>query len=135
MSTKSSRKLQTKRRYSRTFKQARVDDFEKGIFTVGQLCRMYGIRTSTMYNWLAIYTRFPKEKTAVIVEVPNSQTEKVKQMERRIAELERNLGRKQIQLDYYECLLEELADQGVAVEKKRPGTAQSNACSPDTNEE
>ena len=52
------------------------------------------------------------------MEVPNSQTEKVKYLEARIAELERLLGCKQIKLDYYEALLEELKAEGLPVEKK-----------------
>jgi transposase-like protein len=132
MSTKSSRKLQIRRRYGKVFKQSRVDDFEKGIFTVAQICRMYEIGETTMYRWIERYTRYPKEKNAVIVEVANSQTEKVKQLEQRIAKLEGALGRKQIQLDYYECLLEELKEEGVDVEKKRHITVPLPACSTNT---
>lgn len=118
MSTKSSQKIRVRRRYSKAFKQARVDDFENGTFTVGQLCRLYHLGEPLMYRWIKQYTRYPKKTAAVIVEVPNSQTEKVKYLEARIAELERLLGFKQIKLDYYEALLEELKAEGLPVEKK-----------------
>lgn len=121
MSAKSSQKIRNRRRYSQAFKQARVDDFEKGTFSVGQICRLYNLPMTTVYGWIGKYSRYPRQ-TAVIVEVANSQTEKVKQLEARIAELERLLGRKQIKLDYYEAFLAELKEQGVAVEKKDSST-------------
>ena len=122
MSAKSSQRSRNNRRYSQAFKQARVDDFEKGTFSVSQICRLYNVPTSCVYSWISKYSRYPRQ-TAVIVEVPNSQTEKVKQLESRIAELERMLGQKQIKLDYYEAFLEELKVQGVDVEKKDCTTA------------
>lgn len=131
MSTKSHQSLRTPRRYSQGFKQSRVDDFEKGNFTVAQLSRLYHIRTSTLYGWINRYSRYPKAN-AVIVEVPNSQTQKVKQLEDRIAELERSLGRKQIQLDYYQAYLEELKASGIAVEKKSSTSAPSSDSSSNT---
>lgn len=130
MSSKNSRKLRTRRRYSEGFKRARVEDFESGTFSVQQIKRLYAVPPNTLYRWIKKYTRFPKNNTAVIVEVPNSQTEKVKQLEQQIAELQQALGRKQIQLDYYEALLAELRQQGVDVGKKngatRPSTDSAN---------
>lgn len=117
MSTRSSKKVRHHRRYSQEFRQARVDDFENGTFSVAQLSRLYHIRVSTLYGWISRYSRYPKT-SAVIVEVPNSQQQKVKRLEDRVAELERLLGRKQIQLDYYEAFMEELQASGVDVEKK-----------------
>ena len=50
MSTKKNRKLKTNRRYSQTFKQARVDDFENGTFSVAQMSRLYDIRAHVIYR-------------------------------------------------------------------------------------
>ncbi len=127
MSTSSSQKVRHHRRYSQEFRQARVDDFENGTFSVAQLSRLYHIRISTMYGWISRYSRYPKT-SAVIVEVPKSQQEKVKRLESRVAELERLLGRKQIQLDYYEAFVDELQASGIDVKKK----AFSSEPSPDS---
>lgn len=116
MST-SKKRIQTKRRYSTEFRQARVKDFERGTFSVGQLSRLYGMHPQTLYNWIYKYSDMPK-KNAIIVEVPDSQTAKVKELERRLAEAERALGQKQIQLDYERCKLEYLESTGVDVKKK-----------------
>jgi len=117
MSTKKSKKLKSRRRYSQAFKQARVDDFESGTFSVAQMSRLYGIAPRVLYNWIHKYSRQPKQ-TAVIVEVPNSQTEKVKQLEARIAHLEQTLGKKQVELDFHKALLDEIKESGVDVTRR-----------------
>ena len=117
MSAKTKKKIQSRRRYSDGFRRARVKDFENGTFTVLQMSRLYQIGEGTLYNWIRKYSSVPSPQ-AMIVEVPDSQTEKVKQLEARIAQLERALGRKQIELDYHAELLRVLEESGVAVQKK-----------------
>jgi transposase-like protein len=108
-----------------------VDDFERGTFSVAQMSRLYDIHPNVLYRWIHQFSRQPKQ-TAVIVEVPNSQTEKVKQLETRLAELERLLGRKQIQLDFYEALLDELREAGVDVDDRNFFTQGSSDSSTNT---
>lgn len=133
MSTKSSKGIRSGRRYSDGFRRARVKDFENGTFTVLQMSRLYGVGKVTLYNWIRKYSSVPSPQ-AVIVEVPNSQTEKVKQLEARIADLERALGRKQIEVDYQAELLRVLEENGVAVQKKASATKPSADSSSKTNE-
>ena len=116
MST-SKKRIQTKRRYSVEFRRARVKDFERGTFSVGQLSRLYGMCNQTVYRWIEKYSDMPK-KNAIIVEVPNSQSARLQDLERQVAELQRALGKKQIQLDYQVCMLEYLESTGVDVKKK-----------------
>jgi transposase len=111
-----------RRRFSETFKKARVKDYEDGTFSVAQIGRLYNIHVNVIYRWLQRYSMYDQQK-AIIVEVPNSQTEKVKLLEKRLAEVERLLGQKQIKLDYYESLIEELGEAGIDVEKKSGFTA------------
>lgn len=118
-------RLKKRRRYSETFKKARIKDFEDGTFTVAQMSRLYGIRPHVIYRWINKYSVY-NQPNAVIVEVPNSQTEKVRLLEKKVAKLERLLGQKQIKLDYYECFLEELKSAGIDVEKKSGFTDQSS---------
>ena len=116
MST-SKKRIQTKRRYSTDFRRARVKDFERGTFSVGQLSRLYGMHPQSIYRWIEKYSNMPR-KNAIVVEIPNSQSKKLQDMERKIAELERSLGQKQIQLDYQICMMEYLESSGVDVKKK-----------------
>ena len=131
MSTKKKHKVRSRRRYAVSFKQARVDDFENGTFSVAQMSRLYDIHHNVLYRWIHEYSRQPKQ-TSIIVEVPNSQTEKVKQLEARIAELERLLGRKQIRLDFHEALLDELREAGIDVDNRNFFTPDSSASCSDT---
>lgn len=116
MST-SKKRIQTKRRYSVEFRRARVKEFERGTFSVGQLSRLYGMSEQSVYRWVEKYSDMPK-KNAVIVEVPNSQSTRLEGLERKVAELERALGQKQVLLDYQVCMLEYLESTGVDVKKK-----------------
>lgn len=113
----SPRKLRTRRRYSLHFKRARVKDFESGTFTVPQMSRLYRIHPSVLYCWMKRYSSLPTPN-AIIVEVPNSQTAKVKALEKRLALLERALGNKQLELDLANAKLALLAEDGIDVEKK-----------------
>lgn len=70
-----------------------------------------------LYNWVKAFTTLPLQNL-VIVEVPNSQTAKVKQLEDRLALLERALGNKQIELDLALAKIALLGEQGIDVEKK-----------------
>jgi transposase-like protein len=130
-STKKINRPKRRRRFSETFKKARVKDYEDGTFSVAQIGRLYSIHVNVIYRWLQRYSMYDQQK-AIIVEVPNSQTEKVKLLEKRLAETERSLGQKQIKLDYYESLFEELRIAGIDVEKKTGFTTPSSDCCPNT---
>lgn len=126
MST-SSKQLRRSRRYSDAYRRARVKDYESGTFSIDQLSRLYHINRSTLYRWVNAYSSQPPQ-SSVIVEIPNSQTEKVKSLEARIALLERALGNKQLEVDLANAKLKILADRGVEVEKKACTTKPSNEC-------
>ena len=119
------KKLKTRRRYSESFKKARVKDFEAGTFTVSQLSRLYGVGENVLYRWIHRYGKQGKPKM-IIVESSDSPSEKLRLLEQKIAELERLLGQKQIKIDYYECFLEELKNEGIDVEKKSGSTSPSS---------
>jgi len=111
--------------YSDEFRRARVKEFETGELTVNQICKMFGIKsTATVYNWIYKYSIYNK-KGVKIVEMKESSTDKVKQLQKKVAELERLLGQKQIKLDYFETMAE-LAKEKYDIDlKKNSNTPQS----------
>lgn len=124
--------LRRRRRFSRDFKQARVRDFESGTFSVSQMSRLYDIRSTVLYRWIQQFGQQATTPQAVIVEVPHSQTEKVKSLEARIALLERLLGTKQIEIEFHKERLQLLAEEhGIDVEKKTTSTPPSSASAND----
>ena len=99
------RKIRKMRKYSEEFKRELVKLFEQGKYSVCQLERLYGVTNNTIYRWIYKYSTF-NEKGYRIIEMKKSQTNKVKELEDRIKELERLLGRKQIEIDYLETMME-----------------------------
>ncbi|OAV42616.1 transposase [Lewinella sp. 4G2] len=123
MSTKN-RKIRPTKRYGECFKRARVKDFEEGTFSVKQMVQLYGVSYQTIYNWIAKYSSMAK-KNAVIVEVPNSQTAKLAELQRQLAEQQALLGRMAIQLDHKTRMLAIYEEEMPEFKKKAASTLRS----------
>jgi transposase-like protein len=100
-----SRLIQKYRSYSEDFKRSLVSDFESGKFTVAQLGRLHKIKVQVIYNWIYKYST-TNERGIIMVEKSQSSTQKMKDLEKRISELERAVGQKQIKIDYLEKMIE-----------------------------
>jgi transposase-like protein len=109
--------LQAKRIFSEEFKRQCVKEYESGQQTVQELGSLYGIKVQTIYRWIYRYSTYNKKKLR-IVEMDESSTKKVKELQQRIKELERIVGQKQIQLDFFETMMEVAKDQlGLDIKK------------------
>lgn len=118
------RLLQKNRRYSDEFKKQIVADFESGKYSVPQLQRLHNIANSLIYGWIYKFSTF-NEKGFRVVEMKDSSAKKMKDLEARNKELEAALGRKQIQLEYLEKMIE-LAKTELDIDiKKNYNTPQS----------
>lgn len=102
---KTVKRVRVKRRYSEEFKRSRVKEYESGEFTVNELGKLYSISPQIIYRWIYKFSKLNK-KNVVIVESKNSSTKKLKDYEKRIDELERIVGQKQLKIDYLEKLFE-----------------------------
>mgnify|MGYP002632835974 CR=1 FL=1 len=109
--------LQKRRAFSEEFKRSIVKEFESGRFSVEQLSRLHKIACQTVYRWIYKYSTV-NEKGIRIVERSQSSSQKVKDQEKRIAELERALGQKQMQIDYLEKMME-LANEELDIDIKK----------------
>lgn len=111
------RPLQKYRRYSEDFKKHLVCEFESGKYSVLQLELLYGVSDASIYRWIYQYSRFNKEGYQV-VEMKQSSSLKLKELQSKINELEAALGRKQIQIDYLETMMEVAKDElGIDIKK------------------
>lgn len=111
--------------YSEEFRRARVAEYESGEYTVLEICKLYGISNPIVYRWIYKYSTYNKNGYK-IVEESSSKTRQLKELSFRIAELERALGQKQMQLDHYETIIE-LAKQEYGIDlKKNSNTPQSD---------
>ena len=116
-------RLRTTRRYSEEFKRKIVNDFSRGRFSVTELSKLHNLEDRTIYRWINKYS--DQSGLIEIVEMKKSSTQRVKDMESRIKELERAVGQKQLYIDYLEKMMEiAKEDMGVDI-KKNYDTPQS----------
>ncbi|TXE03450.1 transposase [Gelidibacter salicanalis] len=116
--------LKKHRIYSEEFKLQIVHDFESGQFSVIQLEKLHGISNPTIYKWIYKFSTF-NEKGSRVVEMKDSSTQKLKQLQTRIKELEAIVGRKQISIDYLEKMIDIAKDEFDIDIKKNSNTPQS----------
>lgn len=118
------RKLRKTRRYSESFKKQLVADFESGQYSVLELERLHGVGYRTLYNWIYKFSTF-NEKGYRIVEMKDSSSKKLRELEQKIKELERAVGQKQIMIDYLEKMMEIAKEEYQIDIKKNYNTSQS----------
>ena len=123
------RLIQKHRSFSEEFKRNLVTDFESGKFTVLQLSRLHKIKDQLIYNWIYKYST-TNQKGVIMVEKAQSSTQKMKDLEKRIAELERAVGQKQIKIEYLEKMIDIAKDELNIDIKKNSNTPPSVGSEP-----
>ena len=118
------REIRKLRKFSESFKKTLVREFETGKYSVPQLEKLHGISNSTLYRWIYKYSTF-NEKGYRIVEMKKSSTSHLKELEQKIKELEQLVGKKQIQIEYLETMLEVAKEELNIDIKKNFGTPRS----------
>jgi transposase-like protein len=99
------RKLRKRKIYSEQIKRKVVDEFRSGKYTALELAELYHCHQQTIYNW--IYKYSPADSPQVnVVEMSDSADQKIKDLQAKIAELERMVGQKQIRVDFLEKMIE-----------------------------
>jgi len=121
--------LRSKRIFSEELRKSIVKDYESGKMTVRELSRLYAVTDKSIYRWIARYSSFEKQQVRV-VEMKDSSGNKFKELEQRIQELERLVGQKQIQLEYYQKMVD-IAQEEFGIDlKKNSGTPRSGGSGP-----
>jgi len=118
-------RINQRRIFSEDFKKARIKEYESGKFTIQELSRLFDIQASIIYRWIYQYSVYNK-KSVKVVEMIDSGTKKLKDLETRVKELERVIGQKQLEIDYLEKMID-LAKEKFDIDiKKNSNTPQSN---------
>jgi transposase len=107
-----------RRIFSEEFKQKKVREIEQKITTIAEVSRQYEVRDTNVSKWLLKYGSKHMKGVRTIVE-SESDTVKIMELKAQIAELERIVGQKQVQLDFKDKMIE-LAEEtyGVDIKKK-----------------
>ncbi|NCQ15937.1 MAG: transposase [Flavobacteriales bacterium] len=91
--------------FSLDLKKYIVKEIESGQFSIIQASREYGVSQQTVYNWLYQYSKNLKKGTRVVVE-QDSVDKSVEELKRQVKELQAALGRKSLQADLYEIMID-----------------------------
>lgn len=106
------------RAFSPEFKRKKVQEIEGKVTTIREISRQYAVSQSAVRKWLKVYSTQYQTGIRTIVE-SESDTKKIIELQKKIAELERLVGQKQIQIDFTAKMIE-LAEEyyGIDIKKK-----------------
>ena len=122
-----------RRHFSDSFKIQKVRELETGKTKVSELCKQYEVTATNVYRWLNKFGTMKDKKERLIIET-DSDTRQLLELKKKVAELERIIGQKQILIDFKDKMID-LAEEsyGIDIKKKfstRPsntsGTTESN---------
>jgi transposase len=108
--TKPNLEIRQRRCFSDEFKRAKVKDIIEKRLRVSELCKLYDVSSTSVYNWIYQYSVHHSQKSILVVQM-ESEAERNKELQRRIADLERAVGQKQLEIDFLNKLLELGSDE------------------------
>lgn len=123
--SKSRLELRRNRCFSDEFKRSKVKELIEKQITVTELSRIYGVTRTAVYKWLYKYSSHHEKRTTLVVQM-ESESHKTKRLQQQLAELERAVGKKQLQIDFLEKLLEVASEELGFDLKKNFSTKLSN---------
>lgn len=106
-----------RRVFSDEFKRKKVSEILKKQTTVSEISRTYEVRPWAVRLWIYKYGPKDQKGERIIVE-SESDTQRIKELQAKIAELERLLGQKEVQLAYQEKLID-IAEETYGVDIKK----------------
>lgn len=105
------------RYYSEDFKKQKVKDLVEKRIRVKELCVLYGLSRTSVYKWLYLYSQVEKG-TKMVVQMESEQSKTLLLLEK-VAQLERAVGQKQMEIDYLNTAFEVASEElGFDVKKK-----------------
>lgn len=121
------------RYFSEDFKRKKVNELEKKITTIRDICREYEVSSTSVYKWIYKYSLMRKKGVKTVVEA-ESDTARIKALKDHIASLEQLLGKKQFEIAFLTKQLEITSElYGTDVKKKHSGKPSSGSGKTDTN--
>lgn len=107
MKSQKQEKLEIKERriFSDSLKKEAVKSLVNKRVTIDQLMKEHQVSSTTVYRWLYKYSPFHEQKCTLVVQMESEATINSNHQSR-IAELERVVGQKQLEIDFLNKLLE-----------------------------
>jgi transposase-like protein len=109
--------LKPKRIFSDKLKEKIVRDIEQGKVNVLGASREYAVSERAVYDWLKKFSAYLHPSTTLVMQMDSEQY-KSRELEKKIAELEAALGRKQMEVEYLNKLIE-IAGNDLGIDLKK----------------
>ncbi|MCK5538537.1 MAG: transposase [Bacteroidales bacterium] len=93
------------RHFSEDFKKEKVKLIEEKQLTVSQVSKIYEVSQTAVRKWLKKYSMTYKKSERIVVE-KESEGFKTLQLLKQVAELERVIGQKQLEIEFLKKILE-----------------------------
>lgn len=107
MTDKSNQKKPSRqnRFFSDTFKRKKINELDKNLTTIPEICEEYEVSRTSVYKWVYKYSKRYTKDVRQVVQLQSEQ-EKTRHLKTHIAELERIIGQKQMTIDFLEKMIE-----------------------------
>lgn len=115
--TKVKLSLRPQRIFSDKLKKKIVKDIEQGKVNVTGVSREYEVSITSVYRWLKKFSTHLHSSTTLVMQMDSEQY-RSKELEKKVAELEAALGRKQLEIDYLSKLIE-IAQKDMGTDLKK----------------
>lgn len=106
-----------KRIFSEAFKKQIVQEIERKQTTISQVRKAYQVSYNSVSRWIEKYSTISKKGVRLVVEM-ESETKKMLELQKKVAELERIIGQKQILIDFQDKMIE-IAEQTYQIDIKK----------------
>ena len=110
-----------RRHFSDDFKKSKVQELELKRTTISELKRQYEVSSTTIYRWIDNFGTMKNKPERIIVET-DSDTKELLLLKKKISDLERIVGQKQVLIDFYDKLIDIAEDEYKVDIKKKFGT-------------
>jgi transposase len=97
--------LNQHRTFSMAIRRQTVKDIEDGKCSVLQASRELSVTAGAVYKWVHLYSRYLSKNKVMVIE-DKSEAYRSKELEKRLKEAEAALGRKQMEIDFLNKLIE-----------------------------
>jgi len=112
------RKTRQRRVFSEDLKRKIVKEIEQGKANIATVCREYSVSDVSVYKWLHKYSSYLQKGVKVVMEL-NSEGYRSKELEKRVKDLEAAVGRKQLEVEFLNKLIEIANEQlGIDIKNK-----------------
>lgn len=110
--------IRQRRIFSTDLKKQIIKDIERGKMSVTQVCREYSTSANSVYRWIEKFSHNLQRGTVLIVQ-NKSEANNKEELFKKIKELEAALGRKQLELEVKDKIIEfASAELGIDIKKK-----------------